>query len=222
MDVRHRGDAVIEWWVLVPVKGGGGAKSRLVPPAGTDRRALSRAFALDTVAAVAGALPPRRVLVVTGSAWVVWALTGWDVETFPDPRAGLNPAVRAGLRQLDVLAARAGSARRRGVAVLLGDLPALRDNDIRAALRSAEAHPRALVPDRHDSGTVLLTALAPLAPVPAFGPGSAARHTDLGHHRLLLDAPRLRTDVDDSADLAHALALGVGPRTRAALGGGRD
>jgi 2-phospho-L-lactate guanylyltransferase len=213
---QHHQHTGIDWWLLVPVKGGGGAKSRLVPPAGAERRSLSRAFALDTIAAAVGAVEPGRVLVVTGSDWLTRALADWPLEVLADPKGGLNAAVAAGLTRLGESSATSG-ARARGVAVLLGDLPAVRAGDIRAALGAAGGHPRAVVPDRHGQGTVLLTALSPLAPLPSFGRGSAARHTELGHSRLDLDAPRLRTDVDDSADLAAALALGVGPRTTAAL-----
>lgn len=217
----HRSDAEIDWWLVVPVKGGGRAKSRLISPAGTDRRSLGRAFALDTLAAAVLAVDAGRVLVVTGSDWLAEALADWPVEVLADPRGGLNAAVAAGLAQPGVVA-HESAARRRGAAVLLGDLPAVRAEDIRSALVAAGAHPRAVVPDRRGEGTVLLTALAPLAPHPSFGSGSAARHTRLGHRRLDLDAPRLRTDVDDAADLAAALALGVGPRTAAVLTGTRS
>lgn len=101
--------------------------------------------------------------------------------------------------------------------MLLGDLPALRPEDLRAALAACARLDRAVVPDADGSGTVLLTGLGPGRLEPSFGPGSAARHEALGHVRLPLDLPRLRTDVDDAASLAAAVALGAGPRTLAAL-----
>jgi 2-phospho-L-lactate guanylyltransferase len=103
------------------------------------------------------------------------------------------------------------------VAVLLGDLPALRAEDLTAALGAAAAYPLAVVPDAAGDGTVLLTALAGADLTPAFGGGSAARHQAGGHHRLDLDLPRLRTDVDDDAALRAVVALGVGAATRRAL-----
>jgi 2-phospho-L-lactate guanylyltransferase len=85
-------------------------------------------------------------------------------------------------------------------------------------LGAAAAYPLAVVPDAAGTGTVLLTALAGHLLEPAFGAGSAARHGEAGPHRLDLDLPRLRTDVDDDRDLAAALELGVGPATAALLG----
>jgi 2-phospho-L-lactate guanylyltransferase len=73
------------------------------------------------------------------------------------------------------------------------------------------------VPDAEGTGTVLLAALTAAAMRPAFGPGSARAHRAAGAHPLDVDLPRLRRDVDTPADLRTAIALGVGPRTRAAL-----
>jgi len=203
----------VDWWVVVPVKGGAGAKTRLMAPSGADKRALARALALDTLSAVRDAVGSQRVIVVTGSRWLAGALDRSGCLVVADPGTGLNDAIRAGLAQ--VPRQPPGPA---GVAVLLGDLPAARAEDLRTALNAAANQDRAVVPDHRGEGTVLLTALAPQHIVPAFGPGSAARHTALGHRLLALELPRLRTDVDDSADLAAAVALGVGPRTAAALG----
>lgn len=100
--------------------------------------------------------------------------------------------------------------------MLLGDLPALRAEDLVAALESCAAHPTCVVPDAEGTGTVLLTSTVG-PPQPRFGPGSAARHA-LAATLLALDLPRLRRDVDTAADLATAMSLGVGPRTAAALG----
>ncbi|MGV1008847.1 MAG: 2-phospho-L-lactate guanylyltransferase [Dermatophilaceae bacterium] len=203
----------VDWWLVVPVKGGGAAKTRLVPPAGTQRGSLARALALDTVTAAAHAVRTGHVVVVTGSRELGRALAGSGCLVVADPGTGLNDAVRAGVARVP-----REPGVRRGVAVLLGDLPAAREQDVRAALSAAAGHDRAVVPDHHAHGTVLLTAVGPHPLTPAFGPGSAARHTALGHHLLALELPRLRTDVDDSADLAAVVALGVGPHTARALG----
>ena len=64
------------WAVVVPVKGGPLAKSRLALPRAT-RSALADAFARDTVDALAAGMPGAPLLVVTGdadvTAWVVAA-----------------------------------------------------------------------------------------------------------------------------------------------------
>jgi 2-phospho-L-lactate guanylyltransferase len=129
----------------------------------------------------------------------------------PDPGTGLNDAVRRGR---DLLAAE-GDGR---VAVLLADLPALRTEDLSAALAACGRHPSAYVPDAEGTGTVLLTAARPALLEPAFGAGSAQRH-DLVAQREELDLPRLRRDVDLAIGLEQARVLGLGPRTAAMLAG---
>ena len=48
---------------------------------------------------------------------------------------------------------------------------------------------------------------------PRFGFGSAAMHLSDGAVEVQADAPSVRADVDDLADLAAALLAGVGPHT---------
>lgn len=170
---------------------------------------------------------------------------GWAplvVVPEPVPAAGLNAAIRAG-----VTAARADGAPARGgaetqgtertaprggaagtesreglrsgpVAVLLGDLPALRPDDLDEALAAASAFPRAVVVDAEGTGTTLLTASAGVLLDPAFGAGSAAEHLRRGH--VALDVPGqsgLRQDVDRLGDLAAVAALGTGRATSQVL-----
>jgi 2-phospho-L-lactate guanylyltransferase len=115
-----------------------------------------------------------------------------------------------------------------GVAALPADLPALRTEDLTAALRAAEEvawstagtaygpEPlRGFVPDAAGTGTVLLAAPPGARLEPCFGWGSAAAHVTSGAVELTGDWPGLRRDVDTAADLAEAVALGVGARTSA-------
>lgn len=201
-----------QWHVVVPVKGGNGAKTRLRPPDGVDRGRLALALAADCLAAVTVGMPPGRVVVVSSDPRVVQLASALGARSVADPGAGLDAAVLAGRDH----ALSAGGER---VAVLLGDLPALRAADLVEALTRAAAYPLAVVPDASGTGTVLLTAARGELLDPRFGSGSAARHEAAGHTRLDLDLPRLRTDVDDDADLAAAVALGVGAATRAVLEG---
>lgn len=104
------------------------------------------------------------------------------------------------------------------VAVLLGDLPAMRAGDLDAALEAAARHPLAFVPDAEGTGTTLATARAGVAFAPHFGADSAARHAAAGFTDLAAAdpgaiAPGLRRDVDTAAELREAVALGVGPHT---------
>jgi 2-phospho-L-lactate guanylyltransferase len=203
------------WRLVVPVKGGNGAKSRLQPPHGVDRGDLARAIADDCLTACVAGMPPARVHVVTSDPGVAARAGALGATVVPDPGRGLDAAVVAGRDA--ALAAVPGAP----VAVLLGDLPALRASDLAAALEAAARHTRAVVPDTDGTGTVLLTSLDGARLSPSFGAGSAARHEAAGYLRLDLDLPRLRTDVDDDGDLAAVRALGVGPATTEVLAGRR-
>ncbi len=200
----------VPWQVVVPVKQAERAKSRLHPPAPLSRPDLARAVALDTLEAVCRAVGPRHVLLVSSDDQAVASAAALGVPVVADPGLGLNAAVRAGITR--VQADEPGSA----VAVLLGDLPALRPGDLTDALERCAAYERAFVPDADDTGTVLLTAGAGVALHPQFGPGSAARHA-ASAVRLDLDLPHLRQDVDDVAALAAAAELGLGRHTAAVL-----
>lgn len=205
-----------DWQVVVPVKGGPAAKTRLSVGRRDLRSAIAQAIAQDSVAAAVECMPSGHLLVATADDEVaVWAGAA-GARVVRDPGTGLRDAVRAGVDAVR------GNARRgrRGpapVAVLLGDVPALRADDLRAALDACAEHPAAFVPDRDGTGTVLLTALDVDLLRPAFGRGSASAHAHAGHVRVDLDLARLRTDVDDPVSLAAALALGVGPRTASVL-----
>ncbi|KRF27827.1 hypothetical protein ASG91_09980 [Phycicoccus sp. Soil802] len=206
----------VDWHLVVPVKGGATAKSRLHPPAGVGREDLALALATDCLTACCAGMPSGRVLVVTSDERVRGVARALGALVVADPGAGLDAAVRAGR---DAALARSAHA---PVAVLLGDLPSLRPTDLVAALAAASQHPRAVVPDASGTGTVLLTALDGADLVSSFGHGSAARHEAAGHDRLPLDLPRLRTDVDDDRALRAALALGVGAATAGVLGATPD
>jgi 2-phospho-L-lactate guanylyltransferase len=200
-----------DWHLVVPVKGGASAKSRLHPPAGVGREDLALALATDCLAACCAGMPPAQVIVVTSDERVRQVALGLAARVVADPGGGLDSAVVAG-RDLAIARSSGGP-----VGVLLGDLPALQPRDLAAALEAATQHPLAVVPDASGTGTVLLTALRGADLTPAFGAGSAARHEAAGHHRLELDLPRLRTDVDDDRALRSALALGVGAATTGVL-----
>jgi 2-phospho-L-lactate guanylyltransferase len=196
------------WRVVVPVKGGPDAKSRLRAPDGVDRLVLARALALDTVAAATATVGPEQVVVVTSDAEVAAAVAQLGAHVEPDPGGGLNAAIRAGLDASPL----AGPA-----AVLLGDLPAVRPADLSAALAAADGTDCWFVPDAEGTGTVLLGAHEASAVQPQFGSGSADRHRAAGFVRLDVDLDRLRRDVDDASSLGEALRLGVGPNTAALL-----
>ncbi|MGL5819739.1 MAG: 2-phospho-L-lactate guanylyltransferase [Phycicoccus sp.] len=195
------------WAVVLPVKGGPLAKSRLELPLPL-RTELATAFALDTLAAAAAGMPRAHLVVVGPSPD---PLPGRHAYTAViDPGQGLDAAVATGVEA----AAARGAAR---VAVLLADHPALRPAELAGAVRACSAHERAVVADADGSGTALLTLPAAASVSTAFGVGSAAVHARLGFVPVSVDAPGLLLDVDDTPGLWRAVGLGVGPHTGAAL-----
>lgn len=184
-----------DWTVVVPVKGTQSAKSRLAASP-----ELALAIALDSVAA---ALGTTRVIVVTSSA-MSESFEHLGAQVVIDAAAGLNAAVAQG-----IVAAGDGP-----VAVLLGDVPALRAAELTLALELAAGHPLSFVADADDDGTVLIAALRSADHRPAFGRHSRAAHLAAGYVELEVpDESGLRRDVDTPAQLA-ALAARVGSRTR--------
>lgn len=208
----------LRWSLVVPIQDASRAKTRLEPPHPLSRSDLARAVARDTLEQVCRALPPELVTVVTSDPAATRIAGDLRARVVADPGLGLNAAVRAGL---EAQVPRSPGSHRppapvTGRAVLLGDLPSLRAEDLVQALVTCAAYPSAVVPDADGTGTVLLASTTG-APEPQFGEGSAARHAR-GATRLELDLPRLRRDVDTADDLAAALQLGVGPHTARVLG----
>jgi 2-phospho-L-lactate guanylyltransferase len=194
------------------------AKSRLLGAAdgGVGDRAAHEALALalvrDTAAAALATAAVRKLLVVTSDPAVASALAGDGVATTPDtPDLGLNAAVAYGAELL--LSADESAT----VGALQSDLPALRPDELAAALGESAGR-RAFCADRQGTGTTLLLA-APGGPLkPRFGPGSAAAHADSGAVPIGERLSTLRCDVDTAQDLGLATAMGLGRHTVAVLG----
>ena len=190
---------------MIPVKRLNAAKSRLrgaVPAARHGELAL--AMVRDTATAVLAGSRVGELLVVTDDPAVAAAVAEIGARVVPDrPAAGLNAAMRFGADEV------AGLSRHR--AVLAGDLPALRPEQLDAALSAAAG--RSFVTDAAGTGTVLL-AVPPGEPLdPRFGIGSSGAHERSGARPLTGDWPGLRQDVDTPADLAAVVALGAGRNT---------
>jgi 2-phospho-L-lactate guanylyltransferase len=205
--------------LVVPIKPLAVAKSRLRGAADRgigEQRAharLAMALALDTVAAVRAAGSVRHLLVVSSDPVVAAELGVAGVEVVPDgPVSGLNPAYQRGaalLQSRDPAAA---------VGALQADLPALRPDELDAAITAAlgmfaAGAKRVFSPDAEGTGTTFLLA-APGAPLePTFGVGSAQLHEESGAVRLHGAWPGLRRDVDTPDDLREAADLGLGKHT---------
>jgi 2-phospho-L-lactate guanylyltransferase len=192
----------MRWTVLVPLRSLPSAKSRLAESlAPAVHAALVEAIRADTLAAVRAAVPVARVVVIGDAPG--------DGITLVQASRGLNGALRDG----------AAYAEQRwpadGVAALVGDLPALRADELGAALEAAAGHPAAFVADATGTGTTLLAASPGTTLDPHFGAGSAARHAVIAI--AVAAGASLRTDVDTIADLADAARVGLGGQTAAVI-----
>jgi 2-phospho-L-lactate guanylyltransferase len=198
------------WIVVIPVKRTAIAKSRLATAFPRARPDLALAFAVDTTAAALRTPGVAAVAVVTDDPLVRREVAALGARVLPDePDAGLNPALTHAVVESDG----AGS----GVAALSADLPALRPAELAAALAACSVA-RGYVADAAGTGTTLLAAPPGHRLDPRFGPDSATAHRLSGAVPVELpDLGSLRRDVDTAADLAAAVALGVGPRTAAVL-----
>lgn len=208
------------WWIVVPLKAGAEAKSRLAPDPrlGGDprlRAMFARTFFTDTVVALRASPRVAGVVTVVGDRSGIPAAeaAGTVVVVQPTGTAGdLNAALRAGIAAIHV--DHPGVP----VAIALGDLPALRSHSATVALDLAgRLGGTVFVADAEGSGTTLL-ARSGGAPEPRFGWGSAAAHRASGAVEISALVPAdLRLDVDTTADLDAAVRLGVGRATTDAL-----
>ncbi|WP_221176381.1 2-phospho-L-lactate guanylyltransferase [Nocardioides marmorisolisilvae] len=193
----------LEYALLIPVKDGRTAKSRLGVGDDGERAQLMAAFARDAISAAA-AVPGTAVHVVGDEAALAEVLDGLEVTVLPDEGEGqLNRALSRAAERL----ARPDLA----IAVLLADLPCLRTADLASAL--SDGHDRRFVADAAGTGTTLLVAPAGSTLDPRFGPGSAAAHRQSGARPLDAELASLRLDVDTTDDLEAALRFGVGVHT---------
>jgi 2-phospho-L-lactate/phosphoenolpyruvate guanylyltransferase len=194
--------------VLVPVKPPAIAKSRLAPLGDEARRDLASAFATDSVAALLSCPAVARVLVVTDDHLLARAMSDLGADVIPDGTSDLNGTLVQAAAEMH----RRDPALR--LAAVCADLPALRPLEVASALAAAAPRGMSFVADQQRIGTTVVVASDVETFRPAFGTGSRAEHIAAGAHEIdAVDIPSVRRDVDDPADLAEALALGVGPRT---------
>lgn len=208
-----RQSAPVQWCLVLPLKRLSNAKTRLGQPYAGIRRELALAFAIDTAAAACRTADVVRLIVVADEAAAVDALERLGaLVVLGEHSAGLNAAISHGAQHA------ARSHPEAGVGALVGDLPALRPQELAQALAEAQRQRCSFVRDDTGTGTTLLLARPGLQLAPSFGPGSAERHLDSGYVELTSERmPGLRCDVDDAPGLRRALALGVGARTRRCL-----
>ena len=194
--------------VLVPVKPPAVAKSRLGGLGDASRRDLAAAFAADAVSAVLACDRVARVLVVTDDHELARAMCDLGADVLPDGAADLNGTLLQAAAEMH----RRDPGLR--LAAVCADLPALRPDELAATLDASHATEMSFVADQERVGTTVVVAPDVRTFRPSFGPGSRRQHLEAGAHEIdAVDVPTVRRDVDDPAELAEALALGVGPRT---------
>ncbi len=200
---------------LVAWKGTGYAKSRLAV-APTLRRQLAEAMALDTLRALAAALP--AVVVTTDDPRLAAVLDAALISAsliVDDGPGGLNAALARADRQL-----RAGGVRT--VVACVADLPALRGSSVAAVVAAARSGTRSFVRDHSGVGTTMLVADG-VDLDPRFEGPSAEAHRRSGAVDLVGGTASMpadaRLDVDTVEDLDLALALGLGPATEPLVAG---
>src|SRR5689334_19473286 len=189
--------------LLIPVKDGRNAKTRLGVGEDGERAELMAAFARDAITAATG-VPGITVYVVGDPDALVEILDGLQVTVLPDEGDGqLNLAL--------IRAARRLAQPDLGTAALLADLPCLRTGDLEAAFDDGQD--RRFVADAAGTGTTLLIAPPGNELDPHFGLGSAAAHLASGARAVETPLTSLRLDVDTTDDLEVALRFGVGVHT---------
>lgn len=198
--------------VLVPVKPPAFAKSRLAALGDDVRRALASAFAKDTVSATIGCARVERVLAVTDDHELAADLSGLGADVLPD---GVVEDLNASLAQaaLELLRRRPGLR----LAAVCADLPALRSDELDAALAAAPEDRMSFLADREGVGTTLVCAPGTDTFRPRFGHGSRGEHLAAAEELDLDAVPTLRRDVDTPEHLREVMELGVGRHTRQAL-----
>lgn len=195
--------------VLVPVKRPAIAKTRLSDLGDRARRDLATAFAVDTVDAALACPVVARVLVVTDDHVVARFLADRGADVIPDATShDLNATLVQAAAEMHRRDPRAG------LVALCADLPALRSEELLAALKASAPDRMSFVPDLDMVGTT--TVVAPDVGLfhPSFGHGSRRQHLEAGALEITgIEVPGLRRDVDDRRSLGEALSLGVGART---------
>jgi 2-phospho-L-lactate/phosphoenolpyruvate guanylyltransferase len=176
---------------LMPVKAFSRAKMRLSPVLKPEARA---ALAREMAEHVVKAARPLPVVVVCDNAEVADWAANLGARSLREPGLGLNGAVNAAVEQLN----REGYGR---LVVVHSDLPRAT-----ALAWLAEIEGIALVPDRREDGTNVISLPADCGFRFSYGPGSFSRHREeaerTGLKWTVVRDANLAWDVDFPGDIA--------------------
>jgi len=207
--------------VVVAVRGGPDAKSRLASRLTADQReALVAAMLADMLDVLAVCPSVDRVYVATPTPALARIAARAGAVVVLEHRSGdLNGAFERARRRI------AASEPEATVMLLPGDLPRLDAAEVEACLAAAGDGRLVLAPASADGGTgaLVLRADAPLSL--AFGVGSFDKHLaaaqDLDLSAEVVRAPGLGFDLDRPADIDALVAQPGGGRTVTLLQGWR-
>lgn len=200
--------------LIMAVKRLGAAKTRLAPAFATGSRGeIVLAMLVDTITAALSVPAVRTITVVTPDEVAARAARELGAHVLVDPTPHDHPNPLNNAIAATEAAIRADTP---NLAVLQGDLPALRSAELAEAIALARNSARSFVGDRHGTGTSALFGFGSDLD-PLFGSQSARRHADSGAVELTGAWPGLRCDIDTPEDLSIALRLGVGAATRDAI-----
>jgi len=205
--------------VVIAVRGGPGAKSRLAGRLDPERReALVEAMLADMLVALAACPAVLRTYVTTPTPSLARrAARAGAVVILEQDTGDLNAAFDRARRRI------AAADPDATLVLLPGDLPRLDPAELEACLEAAGPDRLVLAPASADGGTGALVLRAG-APLPlAFGPGSFGKHLaaarTLGLSAEVVRASSLGFDIDRPADLDALRAMGSGAATAELLRG---
>lgn len=182
--------------LVLPIKDTARAKSRLNLPR-TARRQVAMALARHALEVAAQCLPARQIYVVTSDEGVRELAGELGTCVVADPGRGLNQAIECGVKE--------ASCRepRRGVLVLVCDLPEVEAQTLNAFLRMLEESTvgAMYVADRSGFGTTAVFCPPGVKVRMVFGRGSAAQFEALGCHPIGDVPGEMRSDLDTLDDL---------------------
>lgn len=202
------------WTAIVPVKSWMSAKSRLAVPVGL-RAEVAEALTLDTLDVLTTHPDVAHVVVVTADADAAREARERGATVLDEQSAGsispLNAAVRQGC---EFIAAELGDG---PTVIVPADLAYLSTDVLSAALGALAMVEAAHIPDLVGTGTTLLAASHASDVDPHYGIDSSALHAEHGFPAVVDVDPRIRTDVDQMADLVSDPSWTLGPRLSAVL-----
>ena len=207
--------------VVIAVRGGPGAKSRLAGRLAADRReALVETMLADMLAALARCPAVGRTYVTTPTPSLARLAARRGAVVILEHEAGdLNAAFDRARRRI------AGQRHDATLVLLPGDLPRLDPGELERCLEACGPERLVLAPASADGGTGALVFRAGVALPLAFGPGSSGKHLaaarTLGLEAEVVRAASLGFDLDRPTDLDAFVAMAGGGHTADLLRGWR-